>query len=172
MCRSCLHTTTELSIVIYIFISMRRGGRDGNEGREQREYVREVYIQVILGSLTLSMLKSLQVLRHWNVSLGISDQWNGLEFLCLLQDKKFFIKTTTTTTTYFYGNVLRNIGHPDQPPSIDYSHFNTIEKCLLTACLEFIIITIIFRQASRKTTQINLINKIFRRGKPEAGHTV
>ena len=43
---------------LYFHFNEEGGGRDGNEGREQRENnVREVYIQVILALLTLSILK-------------------------------------------------------------------------------------------------------------------
>ena len=47
-------------------------------------------------------------------------------------------------------SVLRNIGHPVQPPPWTIHISKHHEKCLLTACLEFIIISILFRQANRK----------------------
>lgn len=52
-----VHTTIRLSIVIYIFLPMRRAVEDVVKETEGKNNVREVYIQGIPGLLTLSMLK-------------------------------------------------------------------------------------------------------------------
>lgn len=73
---------------LYFPSNKEGGGRGGNEGREQRKNnVREVYIQVIPGLLTLSMLKVPPNIKKpkclfWNMT----HQWNGFKFLCLLQN--------------------------------------------------------------------------------------
>lgn len=91
------------------------GGRGGNEGREQRKNnVREVYIQVIPGLLTLNMLKvplNIKILKclFWNDS---SVEWIWISL---------FATEWQSLKKNFLEIYLKKHGPYESPPSMAHS---------------------------------------------------